>query len=156
MNTVVQFIKNRSPGAGGRNQVFSRSLRKVAFIDNRFEGPVHPKPGEHWFVEIVRENQSENGGCFVLKPIHCIPKSSLSPLVHGMYDMHTDGDAIILRPKETGKFWVMSPTSKQLITWDGIRVVVIDHGGPMWQRRRPAASVMENEAKRLLESISDE
>ena len=156
MKTVVQFIKNRSPGSDGRNQVFSRSLRKVAFIDSRFDGPVDPRPGEHWFVEIIRENESKNGGCFVLKPIHRILKSELCPLVHGMYDMTNDGDAIILKPKEEGKFWVMSPTSKQLIAWDGIRVVVIDHGGPMWQRRRPASSVMEDEAKRLLESISDE
>ena len=161
MKTVVQFIKNpraRKGRKGGNNSVFTRSLRKVAFIDNRYSRRDLPQHNEHWLVDIIRENQNDNGGCFILKPLQVIPSSDLMPLLHGMYDLRLDDDAIIIKPHDNTKFWVMSPQAKKSILDEtkGARALVIFHGGRMWQRRDPPESLLEREAQSLLEELEED
>jgi hypothetical protein len=160
MQTVVMFFDTSpetSPSGTWKNRLYSRSLRKIAFIDNKHprEGD-YPKDGEQWLVEIVRENQNAKGGCFILKPIRRIEREQIIPLVHGMYDLEVVQGTIILTPKEQGKFWVLSPEAKKaMLETAGAHAMVINHGGnPTWPKRRPAESVFENEAKRLLDDAS--
>jgi len=162
MKTIVQFIRNHRTGEpedNGRNRMYSRSLRKIGFIDNRYptESP-WPHHDEHWLVEIVRENQNDNGGCFILQPIQKVTKDELMPLLHGMYEIQADEDAVILVPHDSGHFWVMSPKAKKsiLTETEGARALVISHGGMIWQRRRPPESLVESEAKLLLGSLSQD
>lgn len=169
MRTVVQFIRNHrtkgKPDEHGRNRMYSRSLRKIAFIDNRHPASQGmPAHNEHWLVDIVRENQNDKGGCFILKPLMKVPEDELMPLVHGMYEMENDDDAILLTPTDTEKFWVLSPLAKKSILEEtpNARALVIVHGSDkdqrkMWTRRRPPESLMEQEARALLsEALEDD
>jgi hypothetical protein len=148
METVVLFLHNRQ----GQNKIFTRTLRKVAFIDNRHpKGKLYPKHNEYWVVSIVRENENDTGGSFILKPLYRIEKQQVQPLVHGMYDIQLDNDAIILTPKEAGKFWAMSPNAKTTLLQEhpNSRSVVINHGGSIWQRRPAPNQVLQREMKRI-------
>jgi hypothetical protein len=169
MKTVVQFIRNHRTGEpedNGRNRMYTRSLRKIGFIDNRYpRSAPWPKHNEHWVVEIPREKQNDKGGCFILKPFGDGPikEDDLMPLVHGMYTISGDEDAVLITPNDTGKTWVMSPAAKKAILAEtpDARALVIVHGTTeedrkMWQRRRPPESLMEQEAKALLSSMDDD
>lgn len=162
MKTVVQFVstgrRGDAPEGGWRNKLYSRSLRKIGFVDNRHpkDGP-YPQNEEHWFVEIVRENLSANGGgCFILKPLRLIPTEELMPLVVGMYEIATVDDAIIITPHDHTKMWVMSPKAKEaILSSSSAASLVINHGGSLWPRRKPAESLVEKEAKKLLSMASE-
>jgi hypothetical protein len=167
MQTVVLFVstgRKDQPTGGWKNKIYTRSLRKIGFIDNRYpKDGAFPKDDEHWLVEIVRENMNDKGGCFILRPVQMVPRDDLMPLVHGSYEMRQDEDAVIITPNDKAKFWVMSPSAKRSIleaygaeTPSGnARALVIDHGGSMWTRRAPPEAVMENEAKKLLQDLED-
>lgn len=164
METVVLFVdtgRHGKPEGGWKNKLYARTLRKIGFIDNRYlvnEDNEYPKNNEHWLVKIVRENQSKRGGCFILRPLKRIPNEELSPLVHGMYDMRRDEDAVIITPYDQTKYWVMSPAAKRAIQQafgEETKAVVIDHGGGMWTRRKPPEDVVENEAQKFLRERHD-
>ena len=168
MKTVVQFIRNHRFGSeedNGRNRIYARTLRKIGFIDNRYprSAPL-PKHNEHWFVEIVRENQNDRGGSFILRPISGpIPPEDLNPLIHGGYEITNDDDAVLITTKDPSKPWVMSPDAKKAILAEtpNARALIIIHGETtddrkMWQRRRPPESLIETEAKALLEGMEDD
>ncbi len=156
MNTVVLFVStNRmgdAPEGGWRNDLYTRSLRKIGFIDNRHpRGGAFPKKDEHWLVEIVRENMGTKGGCFILKPMRKIPNDDLMPLVVGMYELEAIEGAVIITPHDNTKTWVMSPKAKKaILEASDAQSFVINHGGTLWPRRKPAESVVESEAKKLL------
>ena len=104
MRTVVLFVstgRKFEPAGGWKNKLYTRSLRKIGFIDNRYpkDGP-YPKDEEHWEVEIVRENMNARGGCFILKPIQKLEEDQLYPLIVGSYEMKQDEDAVIITPEE--------------------------------------------------------
>lgn len=149
MNTVVLFVESRQPF---KNKVISRSLRKVSFIDNRFLETNLPKPDEHWFVEIVRENLSDDGGCFILKPLYLVPQDQLVPLLHGMYDLEIVNDAVVVNPKDPSpKKWVMSPVAKRsILESTGCHSFVINHGGGPWRRRKKLSDVLAQETELLI------
>jgi len=160
MNTVVMFVatgKSKTsvtPEGGWRNRLYTRSLRKIGFIDNRYpKDGVYPKPNEHWLVEILRENQNERGGCFILRPLRLVNDHGV--LVHGMYEIAVTDGCVILTPNDTDptKFWVMSPAAKKAVldAHVGASSLLINHGGEPWQKRRAAESFLASEAKRLLE-----
>lgn len=151
MRTVVCFY----PTTGNRpNKFWTRSMRKTGFVDNRYSGPL-PNPGEEgeqWLVEIVRENITETGGAFILKPIQCVQGQTV-PLILGMYDMQVFQEAVILTPKDMTKFWVLAPNAKYaILEATGTHAIIVNHGGELaWPRRQPAESVLAREAKRLLD-----
>lgn len=147
MNTVVLFVESRQ---SYKNKVISRSLRKVSFIDNRLLEEALPKPEEHWFVEIVRENLSDDGGCFILKPLHLVPQDQLVPLLHGMYDLQIAHDSVVVNPKDMTKKWVMSPVAKRsILESTGCHSFVINHGGGPWRRRKKLSDVLAQETESL-------
>ena len=157
MRTVALFVSN-GKARQGQNNVYTRSMRKIAFIDNRhLKKDGYPKVDEYWLTEIVRENQGNNGGCFIVKPLEPVKKDDLVPLVHGMYDLRMDEDAIIITPRDQSKLWVLSPEAKRAIlrSSPNARALVIDQGGDMWPRRKPPESVIESEARKLLDLISE-
>lgn len=152
MQTVVSFVV----GDKGKykNKLYSRSMGKFTFVDNQYprEG-AYPRREEHWLVEIVRENLSKAGpGCFIIQPIRLIPESERVPLIHGMYDLKIDEDAVLVIPKNMTKLYVMSRATKEALVngTPGARALVIAQGGEMWPRRRPAESVFEDEVKKLV------
>jgi hypothetical protein len=154
VNTVVSFVWNRENigRADPRNKLYTRSLRKVGVIDNRSESGASPKNEEHWLVKIVRENQSssKSGGCFVLRPLRMVPELELSPLLHGMYEFAVYNDSVVLTPHDQTKFWVMSVDAKiSILDATKARSFVINHGGPLWERRSPASSALAHETNKL-------
>jgi hypothetical protein len=163
MKTVVLFVetgRNGSPKNGWKNKIYTRDLRKIGFIDNRYmEDNPDKMPGgeEYWLVKILRENQSRYGkGCFILRPIKRIVEDDLLPLVHGMYDMRLDEGSVVIEPHNKEQFWIMSPAAKKAIQsafGEGSDAVVIDHGGGMWARRKPAEDVVEDAAERILKEV---
>lgn len=161
MKTVVLFVRMHAADrkkSNGKNAIFTRSLRKIAFIDNRefnYQAPDYPKEGELWLVDVVRENPSATGGCLILHPESRLDRDDVSPLVHGMYDMERHDDAVILKPHSEG-LWVMSPAAKRAIQeafGPEVKTVVIDHGGGIWNRRKPVETVVADEAAQLLKAI---
>jgi hypothetical protein len=168
VQTVVLFVStNRrgdAPEGGWRNNIYTRSLRKIGFIDNRHpkSGP-YPKNNEYWIAEVLRENMTANGGCFILKPLRKVgdhvgaeavalnPNEDLLPLIVGMYEIEVLEGAVIITPHNKA-LWVMSPTAKKAImdATPDAHSLVINHGGTLWPRRKPAESVVEKEAKKLL------
>ncbi len=157
MRTVVYFVKSND-NKKWKNRIHTKSMRRIGFIDNRHPTtPPYPRANEHWLVEILRENQNDSGGCFILKPIECVEGKQV-PLVHGMYDLDVKDDAVILTPREEPeasstdkKFWVISPKAKRaILSACEARAIVIKYDGDMWPKRRPAESVLESEARRLL------
>ena len=153
MNTVVSFVWNRAnvAKADARNRIYTRSLRKVGFIDNRSMGAL-PQNEEHWLVKIVRENQSATkvGGCFILRPLQKIPEAELQPLLHGMYEFAVHQDAVVLTPHDPTKFWVMTPEAKvAILDATNARSFIINHGGPLWERRSPAVDALAHETSKL-------
>lgn len=156
MNTVVMFVTtgraDESAGGGWRNRLYTRSLRKIGFIDHLYpKDGDYPEPNEHWLVEILRENQNDRGGCFILRPVRLVRDHGV--LVHGMYEISLHDNCVILTPHDGSKFWVMSPAAKKAIldAHPGASALVINHGGESWQKRRAAESFLASEAKRLLE-----
>lgn len=152
MRTVVFFHPNRHKN-DVKNRIVTRSMKRLGLIDSRLdpEKAPYPKANEHWLVEVLRENQgNDGGGCFILKPLERVEGKQV-PLILGMYDLEVVGDAVIVTPHDMTKFWVMSPNAKKAIL-DACeaRAIIIKHGGDLWPRRRPAESVLESEAKRLL------
>ena len=174
MKTVVLFVatnrRGDAPEGGWRNSLYTRSLRKIGVIDNRHpRGGEYPANNEYWTVEIMRENLTVNGGCFILKPLKKVgdhigqeavpidPKEDLLPLVIGMYEMETVEGAVIITPHDRSKMWVMSPLAKKaIVDASNAQSFVINHGGTLWPRRRPAEAVVENEAKKLLSLVEGE
>jgi hypothetical protein len=152
VKTVVLFLSTDSDAAQWKNKMQTRTLRKIGFIDNRYVGEARPLPGEYWMVEIIRENKSSKGGCLILHPIQKIRKEEGVPLLHGMYDMRTEDDIVVLVPHDKDKYWMLSPKAKDaILAATKANTIVIDHGGPMWTRRRSAEDVLEQEAKKILE-----
>jgi hypothetical protein len=151
VKTVVLFLSTESNGQW-KNKMQTRTMRKIGFIDNRYTGEDKPQPGEHWLVEIIRENQSSKGGCLILHPLKKLEKEDRVPLLHGMYDMRMEDDIVVLTPHDKTKFWMLSPKAKDAIL-DSTKAntIVIDHGGSLWPRRKSAESVLEREAKKMLE-----
>jgi len=175
MKTVVLFVatnrRGDAPEGGWRNSLYTRSLRKIGVINNQ-----HPRDGdypqnnEYWLVEILRENLTANGGCFILKPLRKVgnhvgqeavptnPAEDILPLVIGMYEMETVDGAVIITPHDNDKtkMWVMSPLAKKaIVDASDAQSFVINHGGTLWPRRRPAETVVENEAKKLLSFVGE-
>lgn len=140
-------------GNAWKNRLWTRTLRKIGFIDNRYLGPEKPQADEHWLVEVVRENQSRKGGCLILHPIRKIEKHERVPLVHGMYDIRIEEDILILVPHDKTKFWVNSSEAKSsILAATKANTIIIDHGGELWTKRPSAETVLEREAKKLLTS----
>ena len=171
MNTVVLFVatnrRGDAPEGGWRNSIYTRSLRKIGFIDNRFlkENTTLPQRDEYWLVEIVRENMT-GGGSFILKPLRkvgdqigtaAVPvdkNADLLPLVVGMYEMEVVEGSVVITPHDQTKLWVMSPNAKKaIVEASKAQSLIINHGGVLWPRRRPAESLVENEAKKLLSFV---
>ena len=155
MLTVVDFVWNRENlgRQDARNKLYTRSLRKVGLIDNRSSGLL-PQNNEHWLVKIVRENQSatKEGGCFILRPIERIDEKNLEPLCHGQYEFAIHQDSVVLTPHDQSakRFWVMTHDAKEaILDATGARSFVISHGGPIWERRGPAADVLTRETSKL-------
>lgn len=150
MKTVVQFYWNKANTGKDRNRLYTRTLRRIGFIDVRTPPELTPKNGQFWLVDIIRENLSarRDGGCFILKPIQQVEPE---PLIHGMYTMAVDNNSVILTPGDMTKFWVMSHKGKAsfLETIPEAQSVVISHGGPLWPRRKPPSDVMDKEIKSL-------
>lgn len=156
MLTVVQFLEtdeSNAPKGGWKNKLCTRALRKIGFIDNRIVLPQAPRAREHWLVEILRENQKPNGhGCMILKPIRRVDEHERVVLLDGMYDVKKLDDIALLVPKDKTKLWVLSPSAKDSIIQSmNANAIVIDHGGDMWPRRKAAETVLEQEARRLLQ-----
>lgn len=155
MLTVVQFLETTdSPSGSWKNRIYTRTLRKIGFIDNRISTDgVSPKPREHWLVKVVRENQQADGkGCLILKPIRKIEESEQTPLLHGEYSIEYIDDVVILHPPDPTKFWVFSPKAKgKILESVNANVLVISHGGTLWPRRKPATQFLDQEARKLLE-----
>ena len=153
MLTVVQFNQTGdSPnGSPWKNSLYTRTLRKIGFIDNRIQLEPPPKAGEHWLVKVVRENSSTNSkGCLILQPIRKIDESELTPLLHGEYTVTVQDDIIILNPPDPKKFWVLRPRAKDSLIRSGdANVIVINHGGTLWSRRRPADDVLRSATQSL-------
>jgi hypothetical protein len=158
MLTVVKFVKNRARESDAdTNSIVTHTLKKVGFLDNRYTGEVRPRPEEYWLVAIVRENQSSRGGCFILRPIRQVPEDELVPLLHGMYTLSQEEDAVILTPEDTDRPWVMSRNSKKALMRNEARALVINCGGvATWPRRRPPEDIMVQGSQRLLEDTDDE
>lgn len=155
MLTVVQFLETENnSGQPWKNKLYTRSLRKIGFIDNRISMDVAPKAREHWLVKILRENTKENGkGCLILKPIRKIEESEQTPLLHGEYKIESHDDVIVIHPPDTSKFWVFSPKAKaNILHAANANVLVICHGGSMWPRRKSAEAFLEQVAR----TITDE
>jgi hypothetical protein len=151
VNTVVLFEESRVPS---KNRVISRSLRKVAFIDNRLLDAPSPNPGEHWLVEIVRENLSDDGGCFILRPLSRVPPDDLAPLLHGMYDLEVVHDSVVVNPKDPTKKWAMSIAAKRaILDSTGCHSFVINQGGGPWRRRKKLSDVLAQETQSLTEAL---
>lgn len=154
MKTVVLFMRTgtNESGEAWKNRLWTRTLRKIGFIDNRYTGAARPQADEHWLVEVVRENQSAKGGCLILHPLRKIEKHERVPLVHGMYDMRMEEDVLVLVPHDKTKFWVISSEAKSaILSATKANTIIIDHGGSLWTKRPSAESVLEREAKKLLE-----
>lgn len=148
VNTVVLFLQTDSSGSW-KNKLYTRTLRKIGFIDNRYTGQEKPRANEHWLVDVVRENQSARGGCLILHPIRKV--TDYVPLINGMYDLHMDGDVLIIVPHDKTKNWVLSPKAKSsFLEATKANTIVIDHGGTLWPRRKSPESILEKEAKKLL------
>jgi hypothetical protein len=158
--TVVQFHPTDSTG-NWKNKLWTRTLRKIGFVDNRYTGPAKPEPGEDWLVEVLRENQGRKappstdgrsgGGCLILRPIRKLEQKELLPLIHGMYELRTEEDIVILTPHDKAKFWVISPQTKNaILATTKANTIIIDHGGNLWPRRKSAESLLEQEASKLL------
>lgn len=156
MITVVQFHPTE-PSGNWKNKLWTRTLRKIGFVDNRYTGPLKPAPGEDWLVEVVRENQgkgqaSGGGGCLILRPIKKLERHEQAPLIHGMYELKLEDDIVVLTPKDLTKFWVISPQAKNsILQATKANTIIINHGGNLWPRRRSAESLLEQEAKKLLD-----
>jgi hypothetical protein len=141
MLTVCSFIRSNQ---GPRNSIISRTLRKVGVIDAKYSEQM-PQHGEHWLVQIVRENLSGNGpGLFVLHPKMFLRPDQLSELQHNQYELRKYGSSIIVVPHDTSKYWVWSRLARRSIqeSEDGVESVVIDHGGQPWRRRTPAETTL--------------
>ena len=163
MRTVVLFVltgrQGKQPAEGWRNKLYTRSLKKVGFIDNRhLTRDGMPRADEHWLVEIIRENQSKKGGCYILKPLEYISNDDLSPLIHGMYEMAEKDGVVMITPHDQSKNWVMSPKAKHdiMLEYPGTKSIIINLGGDMWASRMSAEDVMAAEAKRMLEGLGDD
>jgi hypothetical protein len=155
MKTVVQFLVNNKGSAKTKNGLYTRSLRKIGVVDSRSDRAQSPKPKEHWLVEIVRENLSDDGnGCFILKPLERVDITPGSTLLHGDYEMSVVGDSVILTPHDDSKPWVMSDDAKvSILEETKTRSCVISHGGPLWPRRPPATSALSAEALKLKRAL---
>jgi hypothetical protein len=152
VKTVVLFLPTDNGTGQWKNKMQTRTMRKIGFIDNRYTGEARPQPGEHWLVEIIRENQSAKGGCLILHPVEKIEKDNRVPLLHGMYDMRMEDDIVILTPHDKTKYWMLSPKAKDaILASTKANTIVIDHGGELWPRRKSVESVLEREARKLLE-----
>jgi len=164
MRTVVLFRQNPK-GNSFRNALYTRTLRKVGIIgvqyvddDDSEVRKVSPRNREHWLVEIVRENLAPSGnGCFILKPLEQVDPKTFAPLVHGMYEMSVDADALILTPQDQTKLWEFSQWARNslLAETPGARSVVVNQGGPMWARRPPSDFVVSRAAKSLLRKMAE-
>lgn len=147
---VMSMQKGKKLASARRNQLMTRTLRKIGFIDDvtpNYDLESYPQAGEYWLVDIVRENvgTAPNKGCFVLKPIKRV--TSLNPLIPGMYSSEVYHGTIVLTPPDLDKFWVLSsPAKKTLLdSYEGCNAIVINHGGEKrWRRRKPAAEYFKD------------
>lgn len=154
MKTVVLFMRTGTTehGSPWKNRLWTRTLRKIGFIDNRYTGAEKPRADEHWLVEVIRENQSRKGGCLILTPIRKVETHERVPLVHGMYDIRVEGDVLVLVPHDKTKYWVISSEAKSsILAATKANTIIIDHGGELWNKRPSAEVVLEREARKLLE-----
>lgn len=109
VRTVVKFYENHDEN--NANKLFTKSLRKIGFIDKKWSESDHketPEDHEFWLVDIVHETCSgEPKGCFILHPIRKVDADSLNRLLPGMYSEEDHNGCMILEPKVGGVNWLL-------------------------------------------------
>lgn len=82
MWSILRWWSN--PNKENRNRIFSRSLGKIAFVDNNFTG-VRPDQNEFWLSDITFEiNPGKSSGCFLCEPFKKLNWEELIPLNRSM------------------------------------------------------------------------
>ncbi len=117
VRTVVKFYENHEPS--NANKIFSKTLRKVAFIDHEWldSNPnISPEDGEFWVVDVIHETCPGQGkGAFLLHPLKKIEPGELNRLLPGMYDEDNHNGCLILNPKNGGINWLVPKRHKQSV-----------------------------------------
>lgn len=122
IRTIIKFYDNVQ--RRHRNALFSRTMRKIAFIDSAWSGEVRPAHEEFWLVDVVHETcPGEARGCLLVNPLRKVEFGSIGWLVPGMFTEHNHGGFLVLVPHTGGVNWMTSKSFKVAI--QGVHAIVV-------------------------------
>jgi len=140
MFCVLRFWAN--PDSNNQNKLLSRTLGKISFIDNNYQGP-RPQDGEFWLSDIVSEiKPSQVGGCFLCEPFQkvdyndLVPISPLSCTVNRVFKSILTIDPVCRETPDRRPIpWILTLNHKTKLMTSEIVAVIVNLGGTYWQRR---------------------
>ena len=139
MYCVLRFFEN--PDRSNQNDLISRTLGKICFIDNNYRGP-RPVAGDFWLSNLIRETKpSQVGGCFLAEPFqqvtreNLVPISPLSCTINQPYSGTLVIDPVRLETPEGLTIpWIVTKNHKAKLMTNEIIAVVVNLGGRWWRR----------------------
>lgn len=140
MFCILRFFQN--PDRENQNDLISRTLGKICFIDHRYRGP-RPEPGEFWISDIVRETRHGRvEGCFLCEPWERVEYQSLVPLSPLSCTVNRPFHSVLTidpvrNESPEGRIipWIITRNHRQKLMTPDIVAVVVNLGGKWWQRR---------------------
>lgn len=125
VEVVAKLFYSKAPS--GKVQCISRSMGKLAIVENNTEADVRDK--ELWHCKIIKEiHPGQNRGAFIIKPLKRIEPESIKKLIPGFYTEKDQGNALILTPKENkSDYWVLSRVTRSVYT-EKYSIIVVPIG----------------------------
>lgn len=133
----------KNPDSGSPNRLLSRTLGKIAFVDNSFCGPM-PSEGSFWFSSITLEIKAGKvGGCFLAEPFEPIKREQLLPLQRSecTLSLIAKDSTIIVNPMQVTKEnsgktlpWILPLNLRRDLESPKVIAIVVNLGGQDWTR----------------------
>ncbi len=168
MLSIVKFYTNR-PDDYRRNRVFSRTLCKIAVVDNEWTPADGRRPAgsEFWLVDVVKESSpGKPRGAFVVRPVRYVAReqhdgsldSPIMRLLPGMFTsalVYPGGSlgagVVVITPRHQDTDWIFGmDAARLLIRAHNAYALVVNLGGEQWSPTagggtlspRPDATIM--------------
>lgn len=145
IRTILRFWENQD--STNANKVFSRTLGKISFVSNDYEGDL-PCAEEFWICDVIEElHAGQIKGCLLVRPTQKIAYSDLLPLspLHCTLHVHrfckgepSSGITLVVKPvlltspQGTMLPWFLPLKYKKQLKTKEVVAVVVHLGGPLW------------------------
>ncbi len=122
IKVVLKFFHSIDPN--GNVKLISRTMGKLALIENQYQGQVNDD--EFWLCEIEKEiGSNKNRGAFLVRPIDKIEVEKIKKLLPNFYSIIEHGKTAFLYPKNQPKEpWILSANTRKIFNDKYTSVIV--------------------------------